>query len=376
MRSIKRNILLNPGPATTTDSVKFAQVVPDICPREMEFGRLMESICEELTRFVADPLHYTTILFGGSGTAAVEAILSSVIGTSSVIIINNGAYGKRMCQIAETYGLTVLEFRSDPDQPIDMNMLEQRMMNAPYKVSHLAVVHNETTTGLLNDIQSIGELCRKHQIEMIVDAMSSYGAVPVRMEEMNIAFLAASSNKNLQGMPGVSFVVANRDSLNRLKQVKARSYYLNLYEQYIYYSETRQMRFTPPVQTLYALEQAIQELKQEGIAARYARYCTSWDTLTSGIRRLGLAYLVQDEHHSKIVTSIVEPDCDGYDFQQMHDFFYARGFTIYPGKLEKQGMFRVANIGDINYKDIEAFLKLLEEYLEGIGWLPRKADKT
>jgi len=375
MRSIKRNILLNPGPATTTDSVKFAQVVPDICPREMEFGLLMESICEELTRFVADPLHYTTILFGGSGTAAVEAILSSVIGTSSVIIVNNGAYGKRMCQIAETYGLTVVEFQSAPDQPIDMNMLEQRMMNAPHKVSHLAVVHNETTTGLLNDIQSIGELCRKHQIEMIVDAMSSYGAVPVRMEQMNIAFLAASSNKNLQGMPGVSFVVANRDSLNRLKQVKARSYYLNLYEQYTYYSETRQMRFTPPVQTLYALEQAIKELKQEGIAARYARYCKSWDTLASGIRRLGLTYLVQDDHHSKIVTSIVEPDCDGYDFQQMHDFFYARGFTIYPGKLEKLGMFRVANIGDITYKDIEAFLKLLEAYLKGIGWLPRKADE-
>lgn len=375
MGTIKRNVLLNPGPATTTDSVKFAQVVPDICPRETEFGMLMEFVCEELTHFVADPQHYTTVLFGGSGTAAVEAILSSAIGTGSVVIINNGAYGKRMCQIAEVYGLAFHEFRSAPDQPVELNMLEQWIINAPCKVSHLAVVHNETTTGLLNDIEAIGELCRRHQIEMIVDAMSSYGAVPIRMREMNIAFLAASSNKNLQGMPGVSFVIANRDCLNRLKLVRSRSYYLNLYEQYAYFSETRQMRFTPPVQTLYALEQAIKELKQEGIAARYARYCKSWDTLASGIRRLGLTHLVQEEHHSKIVTSIVEPDCDEYDFQHMHDFFYDKGFTIYPGKLGRLNTFRVANIGDITFKDIEAFLELLEEYLEGIGWLPRKADE-
>lgn len=369
MRRVKRNVLLNPGPATTTDSVKFAQIVPDICPREIEFGRLMESVCEELTRFVANPQHYATVLIGGSGTAAVEAILSSAIGTNSVIIINNGAYGKRMCQIAEVYGLAYHEFRSAPDQPIDLNMLEQYMINAPCKVSHLAVVHNETTTGLLNDIKSIGKLCKSYQIEMIVDAISSYGAVPVNMKEMNIAFLAASSNKSLQGMPGVSFVIANRDCLDGLKQAKSRSFYLNLYEQYAYFSETRQMRFTPPVQTLYALKQAIQELKHEGITARYARYCKSWTLLVNGIRRLGLIHLVPEEHHSKIVTSIIEPDCDKYDFQKMHDYFYDRGFTIYPGKLDMLNTFRVANIGDITYKDIELFLELLEEYLEGIGWL-------
>jgi 2-aminoethylphosphonate-pyruvate transaminase len=368
-------VLLNPGPATTTDSVKYAQVVPDICPREAEFGRLMKSAGEDLAAFVADPQEYVTVLFGGSGTAAVEAILSSAIGGDCVVIVNNGAYGKRMCQIAEVYGLRALEFHSAPDRPVDLDLLERQIAEAPGRVSHLAVVHSETTTGLLNDIRAIGELCRRHRIEMIVDAMSSYGAVPIRMQEMNIAFLAASANKNLQGMPGVSFVIARRDSLERLKPIKPRSFYLNLYGQYACFAETRQMRFTPPVQTLYALRQAIEELKREGIEARYARYCRSWETLVRGLRRLGLTHLVAEEHHSKIVTSIVEPDCGRYNFQEMHDYFSEKGFTIYPGKLENLPTFRVANIGDITCKDIEAFLRLLERYLKGIGWLPRKAEE-
>jgi 2-aminoethylphosphonate aminotransferase len=370
MRTVKRNILLNPGPATTTDSVKYAQVVPDICPREPEFGHLMGSISTELTRLVADPEQYTTVLFGGSGTAAVESILSSVVDNDDVlVIINNGTYGKRMCEIAEAYGLNFLEFKSPPDKSIDLTALEKFIQHSPGNISHLAVVHHETTTGLLNDIGSIGQICRKHRIDMVVDAMSSFAAIPIQMKTMNISFLASSSNKNLQGMAGVAFVIADKNKLECLQHKKPRNYYLNLYDQYQFFSKTRQMRFTPPVQTMYALKQAIVELIQEGVSGRYARYVKSWETLTKGISRLGLKYIVPEKHHSKIITAILEPDCGGFDFNEMHDYLYRRGFTIYPGKLEQLKTFRIANMGDITHEDIERFLISLESYLRTIDYM-------
>lgn len=362
--TVKRNILLTPGPATTTESVKWSQVVPDICPREAEFGEIMDNISMELTCLVADPGGYQTVLFGGSGTAAVESMISSLPGNEAVVIINNGAYGKRMCEIAAVYGIDYLEFKSPFDDAIDMAALERYIQSFGRKITHLAVVHHETTSGLLNKVKEIGLLCKKYQIDMMVDAMSSFAAVPIQMKEMNISFLASSSNKNLQGLPGVSFIIAEKSKVESLKDRKPRSYYLNLYAQYRYFAEHAQMRFTPPVQTLYALRQAIEDLKQEGVAKRYERYMASWKTLISGLKRLGLTYIVPEEHHSKMITSIHEPFA-GFDFQSMHDFFYSKGIMIYPGKIEELKMFRIANIGDITSKDIKLFLELLEDYLGG-----------
>ena len=356
-----QNILLNPGPATTTSTVKLAQIVDDICPREKEFGEVMKWISKELTNFVADDKEFTTILFGGSGTAVVEAILTSVVPyDKKILIINNGTYGKRMCQIAKRYNLDFIEFKSSPIEPINIKDLE-KVIKENKDISHLAIVHNETTTGLLNNLEEIGELTKKYSLELIVDAMSSYGAIPIDMKKQHISYLAASSNKNIQGMAGVGFVIANKISIKKLKDIKPRSFYLSLYEQYRYFEDTNQTRFTPPVQTIYALKQAIVELKEEGIENRYERYSKSWETLTNGLKKLNLKYLVDDKYHSKIITSIFIPD--GVDFDDMHDFFYKKGFTIYPGKVEEFNTFRVANIGDIDYKDIKRFLELLEDYL-------------
>lgn len=361
MMEVKRNILLNPGPATTTDSVKMAQVVPDICPREKEFGDLMEYVSLELTKIVASPDKYTTVLFGGSGTASVEAVLSSVIPRDKkVVIVNNGAYGKRMCQISEVYGLNYLEFKSSPIEPLDLAELE-KVIAADKDISHLAVIHNETTTGLLNNLDDLGRLVKKYQLEFIVDAMSSYAALPISMEDQNIHYLCASSNKNIQGMAGVGFVISRIASLEKLKGQKPRSFYLDLYSQYQNFLSTHQMRFTPPVQTLYALKQAIIEAKAEGIPARYERYSASWRLLTDELKKMGLEYLVEDQYHSRIITSIFIPD--GVDFDHLHDFFYQKGYTIYPGKVNEYNTFRIANIGAINADDMGGFVKLLKEYL-------------
>lgn len=370
MQLISRKILLTPGPATTTDRVKLAQVVPDICPREKQFGQIIASVCTELTHIVADSQRYSTVLFGGSGTAAVESIISSVVQQDGrILIVNNGAYGKRMCEIAEAYGLEHLIFHSPAHTALDLTALEAIMNSSTHNISHMAVVHHETTTGLLNDIEAIGSLCLKYRIQLIVDAVSSFAAIPIDMYKMNIQYLAACSNKNLQAMAGISFVVAETKLLERKLPPKARNYYLNLYAQYRFFVESFQTRFTPPVQTLYALKQAINELKEEGIEQRYLRYKKSWDTLIAGITRLGLKYIVSDNLHSKLVTSIFEPNLEGYSFKEMHDYLYRRGYTIYPGKVDDLRTFRIANIGDITSNDIKSFLKHLEAYLNEKGFI-------
>lgn len=369
MQNIKRNVLLNPGPATTTDTVKFAQAVTDICPREQEFGDLMEYCATEITKFVGNTDNYATVLFGGSGTATVEAILNSVIpNDGKVLIIDNGAYGKRMCQITNVYNINTVVFESSSIEPIDLNALE-KVINSTEGLTHLAMIHHETTTGLLNDITSVGAICAKNNISFIVDSMSGFAAIPVDMKSMNIDYLAASSNKNIQGMAGIGFAICNKEALESTSSIPMRSLYLNLYAQYAYFEKTHQTRFTPPVQTFYALKQAIIETHEETIEGRYARYSKSWETLLEGIDALGLEYLIDKEHHSKIITSIIEPSTEAYDFNEMHDFFFEKGFTIYPGKVNNYDTFRISNIGQIDYKDIEAFLVVLKEYLVKIKFL-------
>lgn len=371
---IRRNILLNPGPATTSDTVKFAQIVPDICPREKEFGSIMEFISRELTEFVGSSEKYTTILFGGSGTAAVEAILSSVVDNKTILIINNGAYGKRMCEIAEIYNLNYIEFKSSPIETINLKELEEviKKNNEESKInncgviSHLAVVHHETTTGILNDIELLGEICKKYSVEMIVDAMSSFAGIPIDMYKMNIKYLASSSNKCIQGMAGISFVVADKKALNNTQNIKPRNLYLNIYKQYSYFKDNYQMRFTPPVQILYALKQAIIEAKNETIEKRYKRYKECCKILWDGLDRLNLKRLIDKNISSMLLTSVIEPQIKNYKFHRLHDYLYNRGFTIYPGKISSENTFRIANIGDIYPDDMRRFVKILEEYFTGI----------
>lgn len=366
---IKRNVLLNPGPATTTDTVKLAQVVTDICPREQEFGDVMEFVSKGLTEFVGSLDKYTTVIFGGSGTAAVESMLSSAVGEGYVLIINNGAYGKRMCDIANVYEMNYIEFQSSNIEAIDFEALEKVIIENKEKLTHLATIHHETTTGLLNDVSRLGALCKKYNLDLMVDAMSSYAGIPIDMEKMNISYLASSSNKCIQGMAGVSFVIANIETLVKTKENKPRNLYLNLYKQYEYFKNNYQMRFTPPVQVLYALQQAIVEAKKETIEARHERYVKSCEVLWSELHRLGLKRLVDDSCHSHMITTVMYPEVENFSFDDMHDYLFERGFTLYPGKISSKDTFRIANIGEIDHKDITNAMKVLEEYLIKIGFI-------
>ncbi|NUM37166.1 MAG: 2-aminoethylphosphonate--pyruvate transaminase [Candidatus Brocadiae bacterium] len=367
---IKRNILLNPGPATTTDSVKMSQVVSDICPREKEFGDVMEYISSSLTKIAGGDERYTTVLLAGSGTAAMDAMINSVVpDKKKILIINNGAYGDRMAKIAKAYSIGLVEIKYDWCVFPKISDIEQALKQDP-EIDCIGMVHHETTTGMLNPVPEIGCLCKKYGKTFLVDSISSFAGIPFSIQEYNIDFMASTSNKCIQGMAGCAFVICKTESLLKTKSYKPRSFYLNLYSQYEYFSKSRQMQFTPPVQILYALKKAIEEFWQEGAQNRHKRYLENWKTLILGMARLGFKKLLPDEQESHILTTFHYPDSTYFDFDRMHDLVYKEGFTIYPGKIGGKDTFRLANMGDINCQDIEAFCHVLENVLKEMRVLP------
>lgn len=365
MKPIKRNILLNPGPATTTDSVKYAMVVPDICPREKAFGRLVEDVLEELVQVVNGRGRYRTVIFAGSGTAAVDAVINSVIPEDkSLLVVSNGAYGTRMIEIATSYGIPVVNYEIEyGDYPV-IKDVEELLKQHKGNISHLGIVHHETTTGMLNPIQDCLELSRRYGIEIIVDTISSYAGIPIDLVDTDYDYIISTSNKNIQGMAGLSFAICKKKLIeSRPPHTPTRSYYLNLYQQYRFFEQHKQIQFTPPVQIFYALKQALDEYFSEGGKNRYLRYCANWQVLVDGLMDLGFQLLLPMDQQSKLLTAVLEPTDTHYQFDQMHDFLLARDFTIYPGKGAKKSTFRIANIGQIFKRDIIEFLKALAQYL-------------
>lgn len=351
-----KNILLNPGPANTSLNVKMAQVVEDICPRESDFGKVMENVSKGLVEFVSGGVKPRAVLFGGSGTLAVEACINSVVGKDERLgIVVNGAYGARIADMANYAGIDSVIFKQDYLKPLDFDALEAFLSRE--RPSYLAIIHSETTSGLLNDLEKVSRLCKPLGIKIIADCMSSYACYDISLDVVD--YIIASSNKNIQGMAGISFVIANE--ANILLATHARSLYLDLKAQYEYFLQNYQMRFTPPVQTLYALQEAIKELRSEGLSNRYLRYQKSNKILRSGLEKLGFD-IYPKSSYSVIITAIVLPD--SLDFTSLHTYCKDRGYTIYPGKIAGLNMFRIANIGDIESSDIEGFLKVLEGALE------------
>ncbi|MGB4335355.1 MAG: 2-aminoethylphosphonate--pyruvate transaminase [Chromatiaceae bacterium] len=362
MRRVRREVLLNPGPASTSDSVKYAQVCADICPREKEFGELMDWTRTELTRFVADPAKYSTVFWGGSGTSADEGMLSSVVPDGGrLLVLDNGSYGARMAKIASVYKLDHEVFKSSSKAPVDLNALEDKLRSGRF--TYLAAVYHETTTGLLTDLPAIAAICRRLGVVTIIDAVSAYAGIPMDLEKLGVHFMASTSNKNIQGMAGIAFVVCDREHLERTKNIPMRNLYMNLWDQHASFEKTLQTRFTPPVQTIYSLRQAIIETKVETVEGRYARYSACWDTLLAGIGRLGLSCLVPPEHQSKLITAILEPDNPRYSFRELHDQARRHEFTIYPGKLADANTFRIANIGNIQPAEMARFVDVLGGYM-------------
>ena len=362
--TVKRNILLNPGPATTTDTVKMAQVVPDICPREKEFSSMMKQMREDLVRIVHGDLDkYTAVLFCGSGTINIDICINSLLtADKKVLIINNGAYSTRAAEVCEYYNLPFIDLKFPVDELPDLNKIEQVLKENP-QIALVHTTHNETGTGILNPVREIGALAHKYGAVFTVDTTSTYAMRPIDIEKDNIDFCMASAQKGLMAMTGLSFVVGNRQIIEQSAAYPKRSYYCNLYLQYHFFEATGEMHFTPPVQTIYATRQALDEYFAEGEEAKWQRHLSVFEAIHTGLEKLGFQDLIKRELQAGLVVSVRYPDDANWDFEKVHDYCYERGFTIYPGKVSGQNTFRLCALGAITAKDIEDFFVVLEEAL-------------
>ena len=364
MSYVKRNILLNPGPSTTTDSVKYAQIVPDICPREKEFASLMKKLREDLVRIVhGDLKKYTSVLFCGSGTINIDVCLNSLLPENKkILVINNGAYSSRAVEVCQYYDLPYIELKYPvTERPVLSEVEETLKENADIAVVY--TTHNETGTGILNPIREIGALAHNYGAIFITDTTSTYAMRPIDIEKDNIDFLMASAQKGLMAFTGLSFVVGSRAVIEASKDYPKRSYYCNLFLQYDYFEKTGEMHFTPPVQTIYATLQALKEYWTEGEQAKWARHTRVFNAINKGLDELGFKQVIKPEWRAGLVSSAIYPDDPNWSFEKVHDYCYERGFTIYPGKISTTNTFRLCSLGAIDEQDIEDFFKVFKEAL-------------
>lgn len=365
---MERKILLNPGPATTTDTVKYAQIVPDICPREKEFVSLMKQIREDLVRIVHGDLEeYTSVLFCGSGTIAMDVCLNSLLPEGKkILIINNGAYSARAAEICQYYQLPYIQLQFAPDTLPDLEETENVLKKNP-DIALVYATHNETGTGILNPVREIGALAHKYNAAFVVDTTSTYAMRPIHIKEDNIDFCMASAQKGLMAMTGISYVIGNRKLLEESGNYPKRSYYCNLYMQYEYFEKHGEMHFTPPVQTIYAMRQALKEYFEEGEEEKWNRHTRVFEALHAGLDKLGFKNVIRREWQAGLVIAVRYPEDGNWDFDKVHDYCYERGFTIYPGKIEDTRTFRLCALGAIDEEDIYRFFDVLEEGLRKMG---------
>ncbi len=369
VKPVKRNILLNPGPATTTDSVKYAQVVPDICPREAEFVDVMNEVRNELVKVVhGDPGKYTAVLFTGSGTVIQDVLVNSLVPQGKKIcIVNNGAYSARMADIAAYYNIPCVNLKFSSTGLPDLDAVI-KTLEADKEIAVVATTHHETGTGVLNPVKEIGKIAHDHGCVFVADTISTYGLIPLDVEAENIDFCMSSAQKGLAGMTGVSWTVGRIKEIEKSKDYPKRSYYCNLYMQYDFFERVGEMHFTPPVQTIYALRQAIKEYRTEGEQARFQRLTKCWEAIHRGLAEIGLDTVIDKEIQGHLVVTVKAPEDEKFDFFKLHDYCYERGFTIYPGKMFGLETFRLCNLGQITHKDIEDFFVVAKEAFRKMGY--------
>jgi 2-aminoethylphosphonate--pyruvate transaminase/phosphonoacetaldehyde hydrolase len=355
------SLLLTPGPLTTSLTVKRA-MLRDSCTWDADYNGLVSDLRRRLVALATRTQTYTTVLMQGSGSFAIEATLGSVIARGGkVLIATNGAYGDRMVQIADRLGIArdVAEFPET--EPVAPGVVEKRLAQDP-TLTHVALVHCETTTGLLNPAAEVGQVVRRFGKTYIVDAMSSFAGLPFTLEDLGAHFVVTSANKCLQGVPGFGIIFADRESLSAARG-RARSVCLDLYDQWREMEEKGgKWRFTSPTHTVLALARALDELEEEGgIVQRHRRYQANHKALLEGMPALGFRPLLPPGYQSPIITSFLYADDPAFTFEGFYEGLKKRGFTIYPGKISKAKTFRIGTIGHVFPGDITRLLAAIAD---------------
>lgn len=358
--------LLTPGPLTTSLSVKRA-MLRDLGSRDGEFTAVTQRIRACLLGLVDGHGSHECVPLQGSGTFAVEAMVGTFVpADGKLLILVNGAYGKRIARICEYLGRDHQIIETPEHRSVDVLALD-KALTADAQVSHVAVVHCETTTGIINPLGAVADVVASHCRGLLVDAMSSFGAIPIDARRVSFDALAASSNKCLEGVPGVGFVIARRDALQKTRG-NSPSLCLDLHDQWHAMEGNSQWRFTPPTHCLLALDQALEEFIAEGgVAGRGARYRRNHRLLVDGMRQLGFETLLPDGLQAPIIVTFLSPADPRFEFGAFYEGLRQRGFVIYPGKLTLADTFRVGCIGHLGETQMTAALAAVREVLDELG---------
>lgn len=354
--------LLTPGPLSTSETVKQT-MMQDVCTWDTSYKTITQTIREELLQLAeVSSEEYSTVLMQGSGSYVVESVLTSVIPlTGKVLIIVNGAYGERIIEMAEKLGIPYATYRTDVDDIANPATVESLLLRDS-AISHIAMVHCETTTGILNPIESIGAVAKQYGKTFIVDAMSSFGGVPIHMTDIDIDYLVSSANKCIEGVPGFGFVICKRAELEKCKG-NARSVVLDLHAQWKAMDVEGKWRFTSPTHTVLAFLQALKELKKEGgIQERYRRYKANNDFIREELKKVGIETYIDEVYQSPIISTFLFPN-DKFTFEVFYEAMKDEGFIIYPGKLTDVDTFRIGNIGHLFRGDMEQLCQAIQHYM-------------
>jgi 2-aminoethylphosphonate-pyruvate transaminase len=353
-------LLLTPGPLSTTLGVREA-MLKDWCTWDKDYNSFVQTIRKILVDIATVETDlYTSVLMQGSGTFSVEAAIGTFVpADGKLLILANGAYGERMIRIAQMLRINYQVFRSLEDEEPDLLLLDQLVDEDPF-ITHIAMVHCETTSGILNPLREVAEIAQRYGKVFMVDAMSSFGGIPLDMAKDHIDILISSSNKCIQGVPGFGFVIVSK-KLMETSNSNARSHALDLYDQWKTMEEQQgKWRFTSPTHTVRAFYQALLELEQEGgVTARYKRYCDNHRTLVDGMEKLGFKCFLPRGFQSPIITSFHYPQDSFFTFESFYEGLKLHGFVIYPGKVTNAFTFRIGNIGNVFPEDIERLLRAI-----------------
>ena len=358
--------LLTPGPLTTSFSTKEA-MLHDWGSRDQKFIDLNQSIRDSLVKLIDGKNTYQCVPMQGSGTFAVESMISSLTTKdSNILILINGAYGQRMKKMCDYLNRNTIEYEVPEHETHNLNKLEE-IIDQNKRLTHVFAVYCETTSGILNPINEIANLVKNKKLSLFIDAMSAFGALPLSSKNITFDAVAASSNKCLEGVPGVGFILVKNNVIENAKG-NSHSLSLDLYDQWQAMEKNKQWRFTPPTHVLAAFSQAIKEHEKEGgVDGRYKRYKKNCQIICNGMKELGFEQLLPDELQAPIIITFKQPKDSNFNFQKFYNALSEKNFLIYPGKLTVAETFRVGCIGNLNENDMKETVLAVKEVVNELA---------
>ncbi len=355
------------GPVNVSQAVKDSMAYPEIGHREPEFSDVYKSIREKLLQvFGANSKDYSSFVVGASGTGGIESVLSGTVHPGrEMLVLNNGAFGDRIAEICEIYKIPTIRTGYQWGQHLNLGGVEKLIVENP-KVEVVSMVFMETSTGMINPVKEVGELCKRYDKMFVVDAVSGLAGDPLNVQESNVDFCISNTNKGLSGLPVISFVCAKKNAIEKVRDIPRRNFYLSMIKHYDYAEDPKhpnQTPTTPQIPLFYMLNQALTELLEEGLENRHQRYHENSTLMRRRLDNLGFKFQLPEEQMSRVMTNVLLPR--NYKYEEFHTPLKERGYIVYPGKgpLENK-IIHIANVGTHTTKDVDLFCDAVAEIVK------------